>query len=48
MNTDGAKKPLARYCDVIVNRYMNVTGKRDIILVRGEKEIPVEDTGILD
>ena len=36
------------YCDVIVRRYMQVTGKRDVVLVRGRKEIPVEDTGILN
>ena len=37
-----------RYCDVIVKRYMNVTGRRDAVLVRDGKEIPANDTGILN
>lgn len=37
-----------KYCDVIVRRYMAVTGKQDVVLVRNGKEIPVEKTGILD
>ena len=37
-----------RYVDVIVKRYMTVTGRRDVVLTRDGKEIPVEDTGILD
>ena len=36
-----------RFCDVIVKRYMAVTGKNDVVLVRNGKNIPVEDTGIL-
>lgn len=37
-----------KFCDVIVKRYASVTEKTDIILVRNGKEIPVEDTGILN
>lgn len=37
-----------KYCDVIVKRYMNVTGKRDVVLVRNGVDIPVEKSGILD
>lgn len=37
-----------KFVDVIVKRYASVTGKRDIILVRNGREIPVEETGILD
>lgn len=37
-----------KYCDVIVRRYVQVTGKRDVVLVRDGKEIPVKDTGILN
>ena len=37
-----------KFCDVIVKRYAQVTGKRDITLVREEKKIPVDATGILD
>lgn len=37
-----------KFCDVIVKRYMNVTDKRDVVLVRNGVEIPVKDTGILD
>lgn len=36
-----------KYCDVIVRRYMQVTGKRDVVLVRDGEEISVTDTGIL-
>ena len=34
-----------KFCDVIVRRYMQVTEKNDITLVRGGIEIPIEDTG---
>lgn len=37
-----------KYCDVIVNRYAAVTGKRDITLIRNGEEIPVDETGILN
>lgn len=37
-----------KFCDVIVKRYASVTGKNDITLVRNGKEIPVEETGILN
>lgn len=37
-----------RFCDVIVRRYVQVTGKKDVVLFRGGKEIPVEDTGVLE
>ena len=37
-----------RYVDVIVKRYIGVTGKTDVVLLRDGKEIPVEETGILD
>ena len=37
-----------KFCDVIVRRYMAVTERRDVTLVRGGEEIPVERTGILD
>ena len=37
-----------KYCDVIVRRYMQVTGKRDIVLLRDGEEIPVSKTGILN
>jgi site-specific DNA-methyltransferase (adenine-specific) len=37
-----------KFCDVIVKRYASVTGKNDITLVRNGKEIPVEETGIMD
>ena len=36
-----------RYVDVIVKRYMGVTGKTDVVLLRDGEEIPVEDTGIM-
>jgi len=31
------------YCDVIVKRYMKFTGKKDVILIRGGKEIPYSE-----
>ena len=37
-----------RYVDVIVRRYIGVTGKTDVTLLRGGEEIPAEDTGIMD
>ena len=37
-----------KFCDVIVKRYASVTGKNDITLVRNGKEIPVEETEILN
>lgn len=37
-----------KWCDTIVIRYMKVTGKKDVVLVRNGKEIPVEETGILN
>lgn len=37
-----------KYVDVIVRRYLQVTGKKDAILLRDGKEIPVEETGILN
>ena len=37
-----------KYCDVIIKRYIGVTGKTDVRLLRDGEEIPVEDTGILD
>lgn len=37
-----------KFCDVIVNRYMSVTDKRDVVLIRNGSEIPVEETGIID
>lgn len=37
-----------RYVDVIVKRYIGVTGKTDVVLLRGGAEIPVEKTGIMD
>ena len=37
-----------RYVDVIVKRYIGVTGKTDVTLLRGGEEIPVAETGILD
>ena len=35
-----------QYCDVIVRRYMQFTGKHDVTLLRDDKKIPVEKTGI--
>lgn len=37
-----------RFVDVIVKRYMSVTGKKDVVLLRGGTEIPVGKTGIMD
>lgn len=37
-----------KFVDVIVRRYMQVTGKQDVVLVRGGEEIPVKDTEILN
>ena len=37
-----------RYVDVIVRRYIGVTGKKNITLLREGKEIPVEETGIMN
>lgn len=37
-----------RFVDVIVKRYIEVTGKTDVVLLRGGTETPVEETGILD
>ena len=37
-----------KYSDVIVRRYMQVTGKTDVVLIRDGKEIPVADTGIMN
>ena len=37
-----------RYVDVIVRRYIGVTGKTDVVLLRNGEEIPLENTGILD
>ena len=37
-----------RYVDVIVKRYIGVTGKTDVVLLRGGEQIPVENTGILN
>ena len=37
-----------RFADVIVRRYIKTTGKQDVALVRDGKEIPVEQTGILE
>ena len=36
------------YCDVIVRRYLQVTGKRDVVLVRDGETFPVEQTFILN
>lgn len=37
-----------RYVDVIVKRYIGITGKTDVTLLRDGEEIPVENTGILN
>ena len=37
-----------KWCDTIVKRYMQVTSKKDVVLVRDGKEIPVEETGIMN
>ena len=36
-----------RFCDVIVKRYIEVTGKRDVVLIRGGSELSVTETGIM-
>ena len=37
-----------KFCDVIVRRYMQVTGKTDVVLMRDGKQFHVEHTGILN
>ena len=37
-----------KFVDVIVRRYVQVTGKTDVVLVRDGVEIAIEDTGLLD
>lgn len=37
-----------KFCDVIVKRYLQTTGKRDVSLLRDGKEIELDATGILD
>ena len=37
-----------RYVDVIVKRYIGVTGKTDVTLLRDGREIPVAETGIMN
>ena len=37
-----------RYVDVIVKRYIGVTGKTDVTLLRDGEQIPVAETGIMD
>ena len=37
-----------RFVDVIVRRYIGVTGKTDVVLLRDGEEIPVDETGIMD
>ena len=37
-----------KYVDVIVRRYLQVTGKKDAILMRDGKEIQAAETGILN
>lgn len=37
-----------KFVDVIVKRYAQVTGKTDVVLLRDGKEIPVQETGILN
>lgn len=36
-----------KFCDVIVKRYISVTGKKDITLIRDGVEIQLEETGII-
>lgn len=36
-----------KFCDVIVRRYINVTGKQDVTLVRDGRETPLSQTGIM-
>ncbi len=35
-----------KFCDVIVRRYMQITGRQDVSLTRNGEHIPVEATGI--
>ena len=35
-----------KFCDVIVKRYMAVTGKKDVVLIRNGENIPFEKTGM--
>lgn len=35
-----------KFCDVIVRRYIQVTGKQDVFLIRNGEEIPIDKTGI--
>ena len=35
-----------KFVDVIVKRYMSVTGKTDVVLLRDGKSFPVEQTGL--
>ena len=37
-----------RFVDVIVKRYIGVTGKTDVVLLRDGEQIPVKETGIMD
>ena len=37
-----------KYCDVIVRRYMQVTGKRDVVLIRNNEKFHVEQLGFLN
>ena len=37
-----------RYVDVIVKRYIGVTAKTDVVLLRDGQRIPVAETGIMD
>ena len=37
-----------KFCDVTVRRYMQVTGKTDVVLMRDGKQFHVEHTGILN
>ena len=37
-----------RFVDVIVKRYIGVTGKTDVRLLRDGEEIPLEETGIMN
>lgn len=35
-----------KFCDVIVKRYIQTTGKKDVVLLRDGERIPVKDTGL--
>lgn len=37
-----------KYCDVIVKRYLNTTGKTDVTLLRDGEEVELHYTGILE